>query len=113
MIVLECKATETQEYTIVRDYYTYYKKREGVLFVIANEKADQTSSKFLPRDQMNNTYEWEKVREGDVHYRTAGVESGTESKLIIETGFIKIKKPFGHKVGTYTYKKYRFILKTR
>jgi hypothetical protein len=113
MIVVSYKPNETKEYKIIRDYYTYYKKREGVLFVLANEMADQTFSKFLPREQMNNTFEWEKVREGDVHYRTAGVESGEESKLIIETGFIKVKKPFGKKVTTYTYKKYRFMLKNK
>lgn len=111
VIVMSHKSNETKEYAILRDYYTYYKKREGVLFVLANEKADQTFSKFLPREQMNNTFEWEKVREGDVHYRSAGIEYGESSKLIIETGFIKVKRPFSKKAMTYTYKKYRFVLK--
>ncbi|NGY88451.1 hypothetical protein F6Y05_36260 [Bacillus megaterium] len=92
MIVTGFKPNEEKTYKIVRDYYTYFHKREGVLFVLANEDALQTFSRFLPRDQMNSNYEWKKVNSGDVHYVTAGIESGSESKLIVEKGFIKIKK---------------------
>lgn len=111
MIVTGFKPNEEKVYKIVRDYYTYFHKREGVLFVLSNEDAHQTDSRFLPREQMNSNYEWKKVNTGDVHYVTAGIESGDESKLIVETGFIKVKSRFTQKEKTYTYRRYRFILK--
>ncbi|MGF7534914.1 hypothetical protein AAGG74_14685 [Bacillus mexicanus] len=111
MIVTDFKANEEKVYKIVRDYYTYFHKREGVLFVLSNEDVQQTFSKFLPRNQMNSNYEWKKVASGDVHYVTAGIESGEESKLVIETGFIRIKSRFSQKIKTYTYRRFRFILK--
>jgi hypothetical protein len=110
MITIGFRANEEKEYKIVRDYYTYYHKKEGVIFILASEDDTQTFSKFLPRSQMNNDYEWQKARNGDVHYLAAGVESGKESKLIIETGFIKMKSKFTQKEETYTYRRYRFIL---
>ena len=111
MLVMGHKPNEIKEYKIVRDYYTYYHKKEGVLFVLANEEANQTFSRFLPRSEMNSNYDWKKVNSGDVHYISAGIESGEESKLIIETGFIKIKPRMGGKEKMYTYRKYRFVLK--
>lgn len=111
MLVTSVKPNEEKSYTIVRDYYTYFQKREGVLFVLSNEDAQQTFSKFLPREEMNSNYEWKKATSGDVHYMSAGIESGDESKLVIETGFIKVKQKFTNKEKTYTYRKYRFILK--
>jgi hypothetical protein len=111
MITVGYKPNEEKEYKIIRDYYTYFHKKEGVLFILADKDDNQTFSKFLPRDQMNNDYEWEKMKSGDVHYIAAGVESGNESKLIIETGFIKMKSRFSAQEKTYTYRRYRFILK--
>ena len=111
LIVTGFKPNEEKVYKIVRDYYTYFHKREGVLFVLSNEDAQQTFSRFLPREQMNSNYEWKRVKSGDVHYVAAGIESGEESKLIVETGFIKVKHRFSQKEKTYTYRRYRFILK--
>lgn len=113
LIVTNFRPNEEKTYKIIRDYYTYFHKKEGVLFVLSNPDGNQTFSRFLPRDQMNNNYEWSKVRTGDVHYRSAGIESGEEEKLIIETGFIKVKEKFTKKIKTHTYRRYRFILKDK
>lgn len=112
MLVVGHRADGSKEYKIIRDYHSEYKKKEGVFFVLTNNEGTQTFSKFLPKEQMNNNYVWEKVKNSDVDYTSAGIEYGQESKLIVETGFIDVrKKVTGDR--TYTYRKFRFILNER
>lgn len=110
MLATGYRMDERKEYKIIRDYYSEDKKKEGVFFVLTNPEGNQTFSKFLPKEQMNNNYEWEKVKGGDVHYTTAGIEYGKEPKLLVETGFIDVKTKFMKSEKTYTYRKFKFVL---
>jgi len=110
MLVMDHKANERKEFKIIRDYYSEKRGREGIMFVLTDDSGEQTVSKFLPKHQMNNNFEWERVRSGDVHYISAGIEYGDEPKLIVETGFINAKTKLFKTKRIYTYRKFTFIL---
>ena len=102
-----------QEYAILRDYYFESKYIKGILFILENEKTGEIIDRILPFEQANNAYEWEKLKNGNVKFQANGIEKGHVSKLIVETGVLKIEKEGmmgGKKEVSFTAKRYRYVL---
>lgn len=111
-MILGFEVEHTHEFTVLRDYYMYNKNFQGVVFVLRDEESSEVFSRFLPQSEMNNVYKWTKAKKEDKEVKrvTYGIEEGEESKLIIETGYLRVKGRFSKKEKKIPAKKYRYTL---
>lgn len=103
-----------QVYRILRVFPAQENKLDGLKFILEDEKSKITFNHFIPNEKINNEYKFEKTKKKDIQFEAVGVEGGTKSSLIVETGFIKKKKTNLFLSGEEmlrSAKKYRFILR--
>lgn len=103
-----------QEYIILRDYFVSSKDIDmnGIQFIISNKESGEIKDIFLEKKFLNNMFAWEKTKKDDIEFVSYGIERGPVNKLIIETGFVQMKKKFSKdQITNHPAKKYRYILK--
>lgn len=110
-LFLGFKPEHEKTYNIIRDYYVSTDKTQGIYFIAEDKESGEMREFFLPRENMNNAFLPTKVKNQDVKYKLAGIETGQNSIIIIETGVLEKNKKFGEGITTIPAKKYRYILK--
>ena len=109
---LEFIPSETKKYIIIEYFLASSGNEKGLYFLVRNQEGTEIKKIFLDIDDVSNEFLPQKTKDEEVKYKAAGIESGEENILIVETGVWK-KKTVVNQIKEFAAKKYRFILKDK